>query len=772
MELKGVTNRRLVVFAFIGARFLWFAEPGQAQAPPAPYLQIQLSGSQQLLLDLSGSGGRIYRIDTSSNLVDWSALLTTNSVISNVTLTRSVTAVLTSEYYRAVDLGPVSGGAPSAVFTLIWPGSSGSSIAKPLVTTPAGSVVFVVTGANGQTATNTSGQAVGPQVVNLSSDANQVTVPFSNLRNGDYTVVADAYPQPDEVGVPFEEARFAFTVTTGGPPVTQTFTLAAPAITGLLLTPLNPTVAVGGTVQLNATALDASNEVVFVASQSGALTWSSEGTGVDASFVTVDFTGKVTGVAPGSYIVQVAETSNPTITTNVTVTSSPQITTLTITPPSQVSLAVGEATNLTVTATDANGNPVPLATSALTWTYSGTNVVMDGAGILIGVSPGVAGISVSAGPYVPSEPFITAFVNLSGNSAGSGGGAPPPAHGYMITDLGPPPAGGVSSGPIAINDKGHIAGSYWDWDSTDIGNLPSTVLPHAFIWKTSLNGQMEDLGDLGGGQAEAFDMNLSDQIVGISLKAVTTGSQYAHAFSWKSGKMTDLNNYLGIDPPKEMSFAYGINDQGQIAGYLIHPPDTNPPPFYAEGFVFIKNSQETNVTQLSLTQIPRAINNAGLAGGSDLQEPFLWQNGQTMSLTNLPGSLSGYISRINNLGQAVGSSGPVGFPGFENGYAALWQNGNVTNPDTTGNFSAAYGINDLGTVVGFVWTNSGGEYTSGHAVLWQSTNAYDLNAYIPTNSGWVLLGAGAINNKGQIVGVGSRTNEVGARSFLLTPNDK
>ena len=85
---------------------------------------IQLSGSQQLLLDLSGSG-RIYQIETSSNLVDWVALLTTNSVISNVTLTTSVAAGLTSEFYRAVDLGPVSGGSPSAVFTLIWPGRPG-----------------------------------------------------------------------------------------------------------------------------------------------------------------------------------------------------------------------------------------------------------------------------------------------------------------------------------------------------------------------------------------------------------------------------------------------------------------------------------------------------------------------------------------------------------------------------------------------------------------------------------------------------------------------
>ncbi|MBU6400170.1 MAG: hypothetical protein KGS61_07610 [Verrucomicrobia bacterium] len=56
-------------------------------------------------------------------------------------------------------------------------------------------------------------------------------------------------------------------------------------------------------------------------------------------------------------------------------------------------------------------------------------------------------------------------------------------------------------------------------------------------------------------------------------------------------------------------------------------------------------------------------------------------------------------------------------------------------------------------------------------MLWQATNIFDLNTYIPTNSSWVLIFATGINNKGQIVGVGTTTNEIGYRSFLLTPNN-
>ena len=58
-------------------------------------------------------------------------------------------------------------------------------------------------------------------------------------------------------------------------------------------------------------------------------------------------------------------------------------------------------------------------------------------------------------------------------------------------------------------------------------------------------------------------------------------------------------------PLGETDIAYAINDQAQIVGYFIHPATTNPPLFYAGGFVFMKNSQQTNVTQLWWTKYPR-----------------------------------------------------------------------------------------------------------------------------------------------------------------------
>ncbi len=43
----------------------------------------------------------------------------------------------------------------------------------------------------------------------------------------------------------------------------------------------------------------------------------------------------------------------------------------------------------------------------------------------------------------------------------------------------------------------------------------------------------------------------------------------------------------------------------------------------------------------------------------------------------------------------------------------------------------------------------------------------DLNTLIPRDSGWVLLSANDINNRGQIVGYGRRNGQ--KRAFLLTP---
>jgi probable HAF family extracellular repeat protein len=81
-----------------------------------------------------------------------------------------------------------------------------------------------------------------------------------------------------------------------------------------------------------------------------------------------------------------------------------------------------------------------------------------------------------------------------------------------------------------------------------------------------------------------------------------------------------------------------------------------------------------------------------------------------------------------------------------------------------GTSSFAFGLNDSGQVVGDSYNASG----QPHAFVWQNGTMSDLNDLIPPGSGWVLGNATAINNAGQIVGVGSHNGQ--GRAFLLTPD--
>jgi len=79
-------------------------------------------------------------------------------------------------------------------------------------------------------------------------------------------------------------------------------------------------------------------------------------------------------------------------------------------------------------------------------------------------------------------------------------------------------------------------------------------------------------------------------------------------------------------------------------------------------------------------------------------------------------------------------------------------------------YSIAYGINDVGKVVGDSFTSSG----QPHAFLWNNGKMFDLNNLLSDNSGWELVSAQGINNRGQIVGYGFFYDQ-GYKAFLLTP---
>jgi probable HAF family extracellular repeat protein len=112
--------------------------------------------------------------------------------------------------------------------------------------------------------------------------------------------------------------------------------------------------------------------------------------------------------------------------------------------------------------------------------------------------------------------------------------------------------GGTMAGATVINESGMVIG--WAF----VGSTPETA--HAFVWE---HGQMQDIGTLGGETSRAYGLNNLGQVVGYSNTATNTVS----AFIWENGVMRDLNDFVSANSGWRATCGDAINDRGQIAVY-------------------------------------------------------------------------------------------------------------------------------------------------------------------------------------------------------------
>ena len=174
----------------------------------------------------------------------------------------------------------------------------------------------------------------------------------------------------------------------------------------------------------------------------------------------------------------------------------------------------------------------------------------------------------------------------------------------------------------------------------------------------SHNGVLTELEDLGGGCANAFDINDTGHIVGSSC---TTQVNMPHATLWHNGGIIDL----GVAPGMEDSGAGAINSVGQIVGSSgLMDPET----YEITSRAFLYDNGVLNVLPVpSQEAYAGDINDSGVivgtmraAGGFSKFHGFIYADGVATNLNSLIPAGSGlhlaYASAINNAGQIVGTA--------------------------------------------------------------------------------------------------------------------
>lgn len=385
---------------------------------------------------------------------------------------------------------------------------------------------------------------------------------------------------------------------------------------------------------------------------------------------------------------------------------------------------------------------------------------------------------VGNGPYLSATGVATGTADTAvadpyGTSDnGAFNGDPFVQHTYVwrdgaLTDLGalgPDPANN-SSYPNALNARGDLAGVS---DNGAMDPLTGTAATDAVLWR---NGQIINLGTLGGNESQAFSINNRDQITGVAANATPdpfsmAGSQtQGRAFLWQDGIMRDLGTLGGPD-----SFGWFVTDRGQVVGVsytsAMPNPVTGQPPAHA--FLW----QDGKMRDLGSLggSVPtfggvNDVNSRGeIVGQSDLAgdqaaHPFLWDGSRLTDLGTLGGNF-GSANSINERGDIVGWAT---LPGDNTAHALLWSHGTMS--DLTGTAASqctvANAINSSDDVVG-------GTCAGDDALLWSRGQQYDLNTLVAP-SPLQLTDAVSINDRGQIIGEGALPNGE-QRDYLLIPN--
>jgi len=323
------------------------------------------------------------------------------------------------------------------------------------------------------------------------------------------------------------------------------------------------------------------------------------------------------------------------------------------------------------------------------------------------------------------------LTGLATVAAGLALASPAGAAAYDVVDLGT--LGGASSGATDLNNAGAVVG----WSATASGHV------HAVVWR---DGSAIDIGTLGGPTSRATSISNNFAVVGTSAVA---GGGPRHAFLWRANQGSMHN--LGLPGPVR------IADTGAIIG--------NATTASGESVAAYRN-QHTWI-RLPLDGFDGShgedVNDAGTAVGTLFTEPhgsapFVYENGALTVLPSVPTAAETSADAINDAGLIAGQTfDPLGIVVWD---GLSWQP--VLAPALVE--PEIHDMNDCGQIVG---AHHPAHFFTPHAFLISNGTAVDLNRQIPSGSGWRLGVATAVNDAGEIVGVGRHNGR--QHAFLLEP---
>jgi hypothetical protein len=341
---------------------------------------------------------------------------------------------------------------------------------------------------------------------------------------------------------------------------------------------------------------------------------------------------------------------------------------------------------------------------------------------------------------------------------------PVAANAGAVTDL------GANVFPYAINNSDHVLLGKFALVGGEEGEEPEEEF--AGPWAIWAGGQTTPLAPLngpegGGKRVEANSINEQGDVAGSATIEVTEEGVERSLLRpvWYSptgeGHTVPVLEEKATDSENKQHYVTGqgtgIDDAGDVVGigFVQAAPGGKP---LGRGFFAAGGGAPVRIGEDSMD--PAGIS-SGVLSGNDSGEMLvassavngegglfntqfqLW-SGPSGPVTTLPFVAAHYIA---NDGSVLGARGGKVFLRLPNG----------SESEVTG-ITGEYKSNSLHQVAGTA---------GGHAAIWQAGVVTDLNSQLPKGSGWVLERAFAINDNGEVAGVGTLNGA--PHAFLLKP---